>query len=651
MFNELHGSNDDGKTIDGIGTFAHEFGHCLGLPDMYDTGNGGNYGMGDWDIMCMGCYNNDGFTPPGYSAYEKVFMGWIDYIKPQPGTYYTLPVFNKKQQSTDKAVCITSDLNENEYFILEYRKRQGWDRYMPGEGIMITHVTYNADRWWGNTVNNQNIQLMYVVPADNTSNYYTEGGDLWPQANKTEFTDTSTPAAKLFMNARGSITGNAGYLGKPVTEMVINNDGTASFWYMKGVVVDPKISVSTSDLDLGEVMMSKSSTRDFKVMGQALTGNVTLTLNDANGVFSVNPTTISNADALNDADVTVTFTPNAIQDYHATITIKSDGAEDVVVNLTGKGLIEGYAPVMLPADENGINLTQFRAEWTDQTPAQNITSYTLEVMPKPATYMLEDADFSNVLDAVTDDGAGLNDISGNTQGYLPQGWSAKSFVGAYDGALILAFEGNIKTPTYNLKGYDKMTVVIKGAAYYYDNSTISVSNGVASQEVALTSDMADYVIVLDCNENDAVTIQSLNNYTSIKQVTVYAGELTAASLKASESGDATYRLITGITGKSYTVTGLEAEGTYIYKVKTLFADGTESAWSNVEEVTLFQNGHGFEPGDVNHDGAVTIDDVTALIDYLLSGISGCPICADVDGHNGVTIDDVTALIDILLRSN
>ncbi|MBO4804126.1 MAG: M6 family metalloprotease domain-containing protein, partial [Muribaculaceae bacterium] len=136
VFNELHGSNDNTTTIDGIGTFVHEFGHCLGLPDFYDTGSGDHYGLGDWDIMCMGCYNNDGFTPPGYSAYEKNFMGWIEFITPQPGTYYTLPVFNQKQLSTDKALCIMSNLNSNEFFIVENRKKQGWDRYAPGEGIM-----------------------------------------------------------------------------------------------------------------------------------------------------------------------------------------------------------------------------------------------------------------------------------------------------------------------------------------------------------------------------------------------------------------------------------------------------------------------------------------------------------------------------------
>ena len=649
VFNELYGSNDNGTTIDGIGTFAHEFGHCLGLPDFYDTGDDDHYGMGDWDIMCMGCYNNDGFTPPGYSAYEKNFMGWIEYVTPLPGTYYTLPAFNLKQQSTDKAVCITSDLNENEYFVLEYRKRQGWDRYMPGEGIMITHITYNADRWRANTPNNQNIQLMTIVPADNTLSYYSENGDLWPRNNRTEFTDNSTPAAKLNMKADGSITGNAGYLGKPVTEMVINNDGTASFWFMKGAVVDPVISVSTADLNFGNVMMTQSGTMTMKVYGQALTGDITLTLDDANGVFSVNPTVISNADAANGTDVTVTFTPDDNRDYQATITLASDGAQDVIVNLAGHGLLEGYVPVMQPADSVMINLTQFRANWTDQTPDDNVASYTLEVYTKPLVALLETADFSNVPDVV--DGNSLADISGNYSDYMPAGWSATSYLGAYGNALIVAFDGTITTPTYNLSGYDKMTVVIKAASYYYDNSTISVSNSVASQEVALTADMTDYVIVLDCAANDAVTIQSLNNYSSIKQVTVYAGDLTTMNVKAQETGNATYRLITDITDKFYLVKDLEAGGTFNYKVKTVYTDGTESLWSNIEEVTLFENGHSYQLGDVNHDGTVNVTDVTTLITYQFgNSINCCEICGDINQDGIINVTDVTMLITMMIQN-
>ena len=72
VFNELSGSNTN--NIDGIGTVCHEFSHCLGLPDFYETTyTYGYYGMGSWSLMCSGSYNNDGYTPIGYSAYEKHF--------------------------------------------------------------------------------------------------------------------------------------------------------------------------------------------------------------------------------------------------------------------------------------------------------------------------------------------------------------------------------------------------------------------------------------------------------------------------------------------------------------------------------------------------------------------------------------------------
>ena len=62
--------------------------------------------------------------------------------------------------------------------------------------------------------------------------------------------------------------------------------------------------------------------------------------------------------------------------------------------------------------------------------------------------------------------------------------------------------------------------------------------------------------------------------------------------------------------------------------------------------------HTYELGDVNHDGSVTIKDVTDLIDYLLGANDNiCPICSDVHVGEGVTIADVTALIDKLLADN
>ena len=56
---ELNGAGE----IAGIGPMCHEFSHCMGIPDMYDTGNSGNFGMGPFDLMDYGAYNGDGYQP------------------------------------------------------------------------------------------------------------------------------------------------------------------------------------------------------------------------------------------------------------------------------------------------------------------------------------------------------------------------------------------------------------------------------------------------------------------------------------------------------------------------------------------------------------------------------------------------------------
>ena len=670
VFNEVHGSNDNGSTIDGIGTFCHEFGHCLGLPDFYDTNYGGHYGMGYWDIMDTGCYANDTYTPVGYSAYEKNFMGWIDYVIPSPGTYYTLPIWNQKNEDTDKALFLQSDINGNEYFIIENRRQQGWDRYLPAQGLLIHHITFSASRWEANTPNNQNIQLVTIMPADNTLSTNNESGDTWPRNGKTEFTDSSTPAAKLNMTASGNISGNAGYLGKPVTEMVINGDGTASFWYMKGAITDPTIQVSTDNLNCGATKVNSSITKTFTVNGFALTGNINLALNDPNGVFAVNPTVISSGNAANGVNVTVTFSPTAVQHYNATLTLTSDGAENVVVNLEGQGLIESYTPVMLPADSAHINLTEFRADWTDQTPEQNVESYTLEVMTKPDGPVPVEGGVCDLtdVDAVVNDSGTLPNVASTATDYLPDGWNAENILYVNNGYVITGVSsswwsttyGALVSPILDLTGNNKVTVVARVKSYYpssYGVGQVRISTGSSYSDYTLNSNDEDgfqeITVVLNCSASDRVSVQARANYVAIESVFIYAGDITTgAKLRANETGDETYRLITGITDRFYTVNNLVAEGTYIYKVKALYIDGTESEWSNIEEVTLFQNGHGFEPGDVNHDGSVSIGDVTALIDCMLGNPGdGCLICADANQDGNVSIGDVTAIIDKLLGGN
>ena len=329
--------------------------------------------------------------------------------------------------------------------------------------------------------------------------------------------------------------------------------------------------------------------------------------------------------------------------------------------------LEVYTPVMQPADEQYITLTSFRADWTDATPAENVASYTLEVSPKPETpeipdpVLLENAGFSS-LEAVTDSEGYLTNCASNATTYLPTGWTAQNGLWINDGFIISGYLSSttcgITSKTYDFTGYDKVTVVMSAYSYYasnYGTATMRVKTSAGSQELTLaTDDFTTYTVVLDVASSDQVVFEGVENIFAIEDIKIYAGDLNAVNTlrMAQETGDANYRLITGITDKFYTVENLTAEGTFLYRVKALYTDGTESSWSNIEEVTLFQNGHGYQLGDVNHDGVVSIKDVTTLIDGLLGDMSGvCEICADVSGDGEVSIKDVTSLIDMLLAGN
>ena len=141
----------------------------------------------------------------------------------------------------------------------------------------------------------------------------------------------------------------------------------------------------------------------------------------------------------------------------------------------------------------------------------------------------------------------------------------------------------------------------------------------------------------------------------VTQVDIYSSTNDAKRLLTVpvETGDSTMRTITDITNKYYTVKDLTAGGTFNYRVKAHYANGTQSEWSNLEVVTLFANTPAFDMGDVNHDTHVDIDDITALIARVLGETTGefFEAQANVDGQGGIDIDDVTALITIVLGNH
>ena len=218
---ELYGRESEEKVIDGIGPACHEFSHCLGLPDMYDTSSAGSgQAMLNWDVMASGSYNNYGRTPAGFTAYERMFSGWLTPVELNTITEVS---GMKPLAKNAEAYILYNDNNRNEFYMLENRQQVGFDASLNGHGLLVTHIDYDADKWSSNDVNsNAAHPRCAVVPADGALVYNSPSlaADPFPGAlGKTELTNYTTPAMKLFNeNTDGTF-----FLSKPLDH--ITEDG------------------------------------------------------------------------------------------------------------------------------------------------------------------------------------------------------------------------------------------------------------------------------------------------------------------------------------------------------------------------------------------------------------------------------------------
>jgi len=415
----------------------------------------------------------------------------------------------------------------------------------------------------------------------------------------------------------------------------------------------PYIRVKPTEVELAG-RVGDTTMVTFELSSVNLTDAVTLKLEDENGVFAVNPSTISIAASEDTALVTVSFMPQDFGTFTATVVCSSPGATDKRVTVTGNATLRKYVPVMQSADESAVTSTSFRADWTDQTPSRHVAGYTLEVSQNqliPTVTLLDEYDWSGLAKETANKAKSATD-------YLPEGWEFSGNKLYLDGGCISLSRGaTITTREYDFRGYDKATVVITGKAYSANTvgtSTLTLStasNEDETQVLTLAAEYATDTVVLDVATTDQIYIMA-GYFPDLQDIKVYAGDLREVpSLNAAKvSGGETYRLIEGITpDRAYTVTDLLSGGTFYYRVKTQFTDGTWCDWSNIQTVTLSAVSH--MTGDVNHDGVVNISDVTALIDFILGGDSqgACVVCSDVNGDGVIDISDVTALIDLVLE--
>lgn len=394
----------EGEMPDGIGTFVHEFSHVMGLPDIYPTAyTEGAFSPGDYCVMDHGSYNNDSRTPPNYSIFERNALGWL---QPEQLTGATVADYTVRPIDTmDGYVILTN--RADEFFLIENRQQEGWDKYIPGHGMLVWHIDYNSSVWSDNTANNnKDHQHIDIVEADDIRTAESRAGDPFPGTKKvTDFTHRTLPAMKTW----------AGIELKVPLRNIREEEGNIIF--TGGYIPVPAPGKVTA----AEVEESDISTTSFTAKWTKDANSTFYLIN----VYNEDHRIIWNRKDVGDTDrATITgLKPDNL--YYFTVTPCNEDADgepsNEVAVRTLPPTLDFLKTNALEASEVGD--TYFTANWE---PIDVATDYIINVVKQEATP--------------------LNEVVADFGESLPQGW--KTNAGDTDGALRFDKKGYLLTGSY-----------------------------------------------------------------------------------------------------------------------------------------------------------------------------------------------------------
>ncbi len=249
--NYADGSSSTTEQI-GAGVFCHEFGHALGLPDLYDTGKYGSsgQGLGNWSVMAGGSWGGNGITnatPVCLDVWCKRFLGWITPFNVTQNGWYSFSATLSDSHRTSARLAKLGSLSATQFWLVEDRRSVAtgpvsgvaWDQYIYGSGLAIYHIdsTYTtATHISTNDVNNKYTSSSTLRPygvaleeTDMTSagysselwsnSNYGEAVDMWNSSTQANFDSTGTAYPCTYLNNGSSTTTSGGNSGTAVRKI------------------------------------------------------------------------------------------------------------------------------------------------------------------------------------------------------------------------------------------------------------------------------------------------------------------------------------------------------------------------------------------------------------------------------------------------
>ena len=560
---ELAGAS--GKTIDGIGTMCHEYSHCLGLPDFYDTdaSDGSNCGMSEWSILDYGCYNGDGFCPAGYTSYERWFCGWLEPVELKEACKVT---GMKAIEDEPEAYVIYNDRNRKEYYLLENHQLKGWDVKAFGHGMLVLHVDYDENAWYDNTVNNvESHQRMTFIPADNNfksgsfSYFKANGGDTYPgSSNNRSLTDTSVPAATLF-NAN---TDGKKFMHKSV-EDISEVSGLISFTFMGGI---PPLKKPEA-LEASEIE-SEMFTANWNAVERATAYDLSLTELYDDGEEEVENPLLQVMSLYEDFEKF-----RVVGEY-----VLTDGTSDISDKLDEYTKTPGWAGQKVFQGVFGVKLGSVMRYGTLTTP-------TLDNSTGEVTVYLDAYDWFNYKNYVE---------VGN---YQRDGTVLEVALVGVDGIVEKQSVEAVDMTSLEEGEYPSIVVHFTAVPEHY-----SILLSTPKQQWKRV--YIGMLMVFDGN----YTLEQINTLFDESTGHVVARQLRRAPFRKRVTQTTLYE---AIEATSTLLTNLRSGATYTYRVRAIDADGTKSDWSNAISVTL--------PLDDDRINATRSDASPSGILYDLSG--------------------------------